>query len=398
MPFQGFLAGPISHLAACCRGFFLARWASRVILETGTAALAVRNPRREQVRHLIYKLDPISDPRWEEFVQRDPRTSVFHSRGWLQAILRTYEYTPVVFTTTPPDRPLENGAVFSIVKSWLISPRLVSLPFSDHADPLMEIEGDLEELLKELRNGQQDGRWKKVEFRPPADGRQHPGWTTFRDGQSFVLHHVDLRPGLDRVYSRFHHDSIQRKIRKAERSGVQQDVGRSERHLQQFFTLHAMTRRRKGLPPPPYSWFRNILDCLGEKAKIRVASRDGRPIAAILTLRFKETAVYKYGCTDDRYHNLGAMPFLLWAAMREEFHSGARDFDLGRSELDNPGLIHFKEKFGAEPAELCYKIFPAEASPTMDKNWRLTWARKLFGLLPDRALIHAGSLIYPHIG
>jgi hypothetical protein len=356
------------------------------------------NPQRKQVRHLIYQLDPISDPRWEEFLQRDPRASVFHSTGWLDAILRTYGYTPVVFTTTAPERPLENGAVFSIVKSWLVSPRLVSLPFSDHVDPLMENQGALEELLKELRNGQQYRRWKKVEFRPPATGRQHPGWTTFYDGQSFVLHHVDLRPGLDRIYSRFHHDSIQRKIHKAERSGVQEDVGRSEHHLRQFFTLHAMTRRRKGLPPPPFSWFRNIVDCLGEQAKIRVASMDGCPIAAILTLRFKETAVYKYGCTDNRYHNLGAMPFLLWAAMQEEFHSGALDFDLGRSELDNPGLIRFKEKFGAGRREFCYKIFPAEPSPTMDKNWRLIWARKLFGLLPEKALIYAGSLIYPHIG
>jgi len=347
---------------------------------------------------LIYKLDPISDPRWGEFLQRDSRASVFHSKGWLQAILRTYDYAPVVFTTTPPGRPLENGAVFSIVKSWLVRPRLVSLPFSDHVDPLMDKEEHLEELLEELRKGQNEREWKKIELRPPATGRRHPGWSTFHDGQSFVLHHVDMRPGLECVYSRFQHDSIQRKIRKAERAGILQDVGGSERHLRQFFTLHAMTRRRKGLPPPPFSWFQNIIDCLGAKAKIRVASVDGRPIAAILTLRFKETVVYKYGCTDDRYHNLGAMPFLLWAAIQEEFHSGAQDFDLGRSELDNPGLIHFKKKFGAEPTELCYKIFPAEASPTMDKNWRLTWARKLFGLLPDRALIHAGSLIYPHIG
>jgi hypothetical protein len=347
---------------------------------------------------LIYRLDPISDPRWQEFLQRHPRASVFHSRGWLQAILRTYDYTPVVFTTTPPGRPLDNGAVFSIVKSWLISPRLVSLPFSDHVDPLVDEDGDLLELLRELQSGLQDGSWKRVEFRPPALGRQSVGWSTLYDGQTFVQHRIDLRLGLDTVYSRFHHDSIQRKIQKAKRSGVQQDVGRSEHHLRQFFALHVMNRRRKSLPPPPYSWFRNVLDCLGERAKIRVAARDGRPIGAILTLRFKETAVYKYGCTDDRYHNLGAMPFLLWKAMEEEYQSGAREFDLGRSEIHNSGLIQFKEKFGAERTDLTYKIFPGERHPCPEKNWRMVWAKKLFGLLPERALIYAGSWIYPHIG
>ena len=137
---------------------------------------------------------------------------------------------------------------------------------------------------------------------------------------------------------------------------------------------------------------------MGEGAKIRLATKDGRPIGAILTLRFKETAVYKYGCTDARYHNLGTMPFLLWRAMQEEFRSGAKDFDLGRSEIDNHGLIHFKSKFGTERRECCYKVYPAKHSPTMDKDWRITWAKNIFAMLPEKALIYAGSLIYPHIG
>jgi len=347
---------------------------------------------------LIYRLDPISDPRWQDFLQGDQRASVFHSPGWLQAIFRTYGYKPVVFTTTPPDRPLENGTVFSIVKSWLVSPRLVSLPFSDHVDPLTGSEEELYELLSELQSGQQDGKWKRVEFRPPSTGPQDHSWAAFHNGQSFILHHIDLRDGLNKVYSRFQHDSIQRKIRKAEHCGVLEDVGRSERHLQMFYALHTMTRRRKSLPPPPSSWFRNILDCLGEKAKIRVALKDDRPIAAILTLRFKETAVYKYGCTDNRYHNLGAMPFLLWKAMEEEYQSGARKFDLGRSETHNSGLIRFKEKFGAEPTEMIHKIFPNKHSSSLEQDRRMVWAKKLFRLLPEKALVYAGSCIYPHIG
>jgi len=64
-----------------------------------------------------------------------PRASVFHSRGWLEALKRTYGYEPIVLTTTP-DGPLSNGLVLCRVKTWL-SRRLVSLPFSDHCDPLL---------------------------------------------------------------------------------------------------------------------------------------------------------------------------------------------------------------------------------------------------------------------
>ena len=37
---------------------------------------------------------------------------------------------------SPPDEPLENGFLFCRVESWLTGRRLVSLPFSDHCEPL----------------------------------------------------------------------------------------------------------------------------------------------------------------------------------------------------------------------------------------------------------------------
>lgn len=347
---------------------------------------------------LIYTFNPLMDPRWQEFLTQQPQASVFHSPGWLHALLETYGYSPLVFTTTPPNQPLENAIVFAVVKTWLIRPRLVSLPFSDHADPLVNTAGNFAELLSELQNEERSGQWTKIELRPTNAGGGSNCWPPFQDGTRFILQKVDLRPGLEGVFSRFHHDSIQRKIRKAERSQVTEEVGQSECQLQQFFALHTLTRRRKALPPPPLAWFRNILRFLGDDVKIRIASKDGQPIAAILTLRFKDTAVYKYGCTDDRFHNLGAMPLLLWRAMEDAFRSGAKEFDLGRSEPENAGLIRFKEKFGAERSTLTYKVYPQESPSELGRDWRMAWSKRIFRLLPQKALVFAGARIYPHIG
>src|SRR3989441_5506420 len=100
-------------------------------------------------------------------------------------------------------------------------------------------------------------------------------------------------------------------------------------------------------------------DCLGDKVKIRMASKDGRPIASVLTLSFKDVLVYKYGCSDERFHNLGGMPLLLWNAIQEGKRNGAREFDMGRSDTDNPGLIAFKEHWGATRSQLTYWRYPA---------------------------------------
>lgn len=88
------------------------------------------------------------------------------------------------------------------------------------------------------------------------------------------------------------------------------EEGRSEILLDKFYDLLLLMRRQHQFPPQPRDWFRNLFACLGEQIKIGVASKDGQPIASILTLSYKGSLVYKYGCSDARFHNLGGMSFL----------------------------------------------------------------------------------------
>jgi len=114
----------------------------------------------------VYKLDPLADPRWEEFLGRHPQASVFHTPGWLEALRRTYDYEPFVVTTAPPGEELRNGIVFCLVKSWLTGRRAVSLPFADHCQPLVECPENLQVLLGALREEQTRAKWKYIELRP----------------------------------------------------------------------------------------------------------------------------------------------------------------------------------------------------------------------------------------
>src|SRR5262245_55854362 len=93
----------------------------------------------------VYALDPLSDARWTDLVERHPLASVFHSRGWLAALKRAYGYDPIALTTTERG-PLENGLALCRIRT-LMSGRLVSLPFSDHCDLLMDRPDDLSAML-----------------------------------------------------------------------------------------------------------------------------------------------------------------------------------------------------------------------------------------------------------
>ena len=67
----------------------------------------------------VYKIDPIKDRRWAEFLDKHPDASVFHTSGWLETLQRTYGYEPVVFTTSPPETELGNGLPFCRITTWL---------------------------------------------------------------------------------------------------------------------------------------------------------------------------------------------------------------------------------------------------------------------------------------
>jgi CelD/BcsL family acetyltransferase involved in cellulose biosynthesis len=342
--------------------------------------------------------DPIRDPRWAHLLERHPSASIFHTPEWLDALRRTYGYEPFVATTSTSSR-LENGIVVCRVKGWT-SRRLVSLPFSDHCAPLVSDPRELQDIVAGLLTiGHGRGR---MELRPLSAPPAIDAALTdegVRAGRTYCLHRLDLRPDSGRIFAGFHPSSTQRAIRRAEREGVTYAVGTSDDLLAAFYRVLRMSRRRHGLPPPPIAWFRNLRATMGDRLALHVASHDGQPVAALLALSLKSTLFYKYGGSDAARHRLGAMPLLFWQTMRWAKDRGATELDLGRSDLDQPGLMVFKDHLGATRSRLTYYEHPSpRATATPGPAWLSRAAGRVFARLPDAALDLAGRLIYRHLG
>ena len=344
----------------------------------------------------VYKLNPLQDSRWQDFVDRHPHGSVFHSTQWLDALKRTYGYEPEVYTTTPPTKELSSGVVFCRVRSWLSGSRLVSLPFSDHCEPLAD-PPEIAELIHSLRVSRHSKGWKYIELRPvgPNAGAQTGDLTKT---ESYSLQILDLKPSLDTLFRNFHKSCIQRKIQRAQRENLIYEAGRSEQLLKKFYDLLLLTRRRHGLPPQPFTWFRNAVACLGDHILIRIASKNDQAVASIITLQYKDVLVYKYGCSDSLFNNLGGNSLLFWKAIQDAKEAGLRKFDLGRSETDNRGLITFKENWGAVSMPLDYYRLPARQPFHLHSGWRSRIAKGVFSVMPDTLFAATGKLLYRHIG
>ena len=343
----------------------------------------------------VYTLNPLLDSRWEDFAETHPRASIFHTPGWLEALRRTYGYEPIVYTTSAPGTPLTNGMVFCRVRSWLTGDRMVSLPFTDHCEPLVEGSEEVKEILGSLQCALGKEKFNYIELRPlSASALKESG---MQENNSFCFHALDLHAELGELFGRLQKDSIQRKIRRAEREALFYEEGRSDTLLKKFYRLFVQTRRRHKVPPQPLDWFRNVVTCLGDRLKIRVASKAGRPIASIITLRHGRTTVYKYGGSDASAHNLGAMPFLFWKAIEDAKNDGAQKFDFGRSDCDNPGLITFKDRWGSQRTALTYWRMPGRGARGSDQ-WKLKVAGPIFACMPDLFLAASGRILYRHLG
>lgn len=345
----------------------------------------------------IYSFDPLGDQRWTRFLDRRADASVFHTAAWLGALRRTYGYEPVVYTSAPPGRELSDGLLFCRINTWLTGKRLVSLPFSDHAALLVDDQEVLRQMLSLVWEQVRTGVFKYVEIRPvdqPVACDPPPGLT---QTAKFYWHRLSLEKPLNVLFKSFHKSCVQRRIGRAEREGLTYEEGRSEQLIQQFYRLLLLTHRRHGIPPQPISWFRNLAECLGDNITIRVAARNGDAVASMITLNHKDSMVYKYGCSDERYHNSGGVVFLMWRAIQDAKTRQLNELDLGRSDYDNAGLVNFKENFGAAPSTLVYWGYPERSRPDQNR-WDLRAARRIVTRIPTAALPMVGQLLYRHMG
>jgi hypothetical protein len=123
----------------------------------------------------------------------------------------------------------------------------------------------------------------------------------------------------------------------------------------------------------------------------------------MITLRHKRTLVYKYGGSDARYNNLGSIHSLYWEAIQQAKALGLEEFDLGRSDSDQSGLIRFKSRWGATVSSLTYlRLAPSSNArhwfEPMGASWKSRAAQYFIAHVPARVLPAIGSLLYKHIG
>lgn len=152
------------------------------------------------------------------------------------------------------------------------------------------------------------------------------------------------------------HQKWRYNIRLAERKGVTVRICGKEM-VPAFSDLMLTTGVRDGFVTRPPEYFANMLDNLGEHARLYMAFHEGQPIAGTLAIHYGDKVWYLYGASSNEHRNLMPNYLLQWSMIQWAVETGCSVYDFrgvsGDISEDNPlyGLYKFKKGFGGDFTE-----------------------------------------------
>jgi hypothetical protein len=342
----------------------------------------------------IQIIDPITYPNWDDLLLSCPDYSFFHSSAWSRVLAESYGYTPLYFTV------LEKGKVRALVpimevNSFITGKRGVSLPFTDFCDPIIPNGVPFPDLLNWIIEYGQKHRWKYLELRGGQGflGSNSPSST-------YLGHNVDLIKGEQQIFSGLR-DSTRRNIKKAVKQGVKVEISQSLNSLKEFYRLNCITRKRHGLPPQPFWFFKKVHEhVISQNLGIVVlGSSENNIVAGAVFFHFGKDVFFKYGASDKTFHHLRPNNLVMWEAIKWYSQNEFKSLCFGRTEPENQGLIQFKSGWGGAEQQINYYRYDFKKGSFVSGSPKVTdFHNKIFRNMPIPLLNKIGNILYKHVG
>lgn len=318
--------------------------------------------------------------------------SVFHTKNWSSVIDETYKFKTLRIVN------FKNGRLSSLlpiteIKLPFMKKKGVSLPYTDYCQLLAKWEGDGQKIIKEAVNLGKERNWAYYEYR----GGEITGYKNF-SYQQYVLHTLNINEDISQLKQNLKKRAI-RKIKASNKVGLSVEISKDSTYLNIYYSLHCKTKKRHGLPPQPYLFFKMIYKNLIQKGYgfISVAIWKNHVISAQLFLFSNTQGIYKYGSSNKKGLELSASYLLMWESIKYLKTCGVKSVSLGRTAIENQGLLMFKDSWGAKRNDLTYtKIYYKKVK--ISKNKLLPVAKEIFKYLPIFLLKIIGRLAYPYVG
>lgn len=321
--------------------------------------------------------------------------SFFHCKEWAQVLFESYGYEPIYFSIFENDK-LTAVLPMMLVKSWLTGNRAVSLPFSDHCDPLFKFFQQSDIITKEVISFCEVKEMKYVEFR--SSGTKFP--FEAQEYRTDLNHSLKLNGDETVLFSNFS-ENTRRNIKKALKYNLSLNIKNDYAGIKLFYNMHCFTRKRHGLPPQPFPFFENIYKNIITKGigDILFAVSGTNYIAGAIYFKFGTKILYKFGASIKDSNELRGNYFVMWEAIKKYLSEGFNEIDLGRTEINHKGLQRFKCGWNTDELLIYTSRYNIKRMKFQTVSKRTDGIHNIiFNHFPIFLLKLVGNSVYKHIG
>jgi len=349
-------------------------------------------------------IDPAQDPRWDKFVENHPFGWVVHLSGWKQVLEKSFKhmkghYLALIDTTTDD---IQAALPLFEVRSWLIGNRLISIPFATLCDPLISSGEQMDILFNSAVKLSRDLGISRIELRTFMSSPFIGNNSLTRDDY-YKHHYIPLDKEPEELKKSFHRTNVRQRIRRAQNIGLDHRVADSESDVMTFYELHTKTRKKIGLPPQPYTFFKQLWRTFSPSKRmvLLLAERNNITLAGLILFKFKDRVSAEFLASDERYLNVSPNHLLFWEAIKSAYDEGYKIFDFGRTSPNNETLMTFKNRWGTQLVDLPQYFYPENAFKPGKKQESST-GYKLINKICHRSSESVckllGRICYRHLG
>jgi CelD/BcsL family acetyltransferase involved in cellulose biosynthesis len=338
----------------------------------------------------VVAADPLTDPRWRTLAA-SPGASLFTSPPWIAAVSETYGFVPQARIALDASGTPVGGLAWVRVDDARGS-RLLSLPFSDRADPLVPDLPTWNAVSAAVTSGDPPFTLRCLDDSPAsADERMRVVGEAAWHGTP-----IDAEP--DELRGRIAPQS-RRNLANAARSGVKVDVSDDLDAVRAMHRLHVRLRKAKyHLLAQPVAFFERIWSefAPADGCVTLLARVDDEVIAAAIFLEWAGVLYYKFGASAQEHLRVRPNDAIYWAAIHYAAERGLHLVDWGLSDRDQPGLVAYKRKWASVERSL---VTLRAGAPAAEQHTLGTELGELTRLLtdesvPDDITERAGAVLY----
>ncbi len=303
---------------------------------------------QQQSHPVIRLLCPADFARWDEFIFEHPHGSPFHLIAWKRTIEEAFGYKPL-YLVAWGGNSIDGVLPLFLVRNFVTGSALISTPFAVYGGALFRTEAAQAALRAQVTAMGRELGAGYVEIRN-AHEAQCLGFSRI---SRYVTFACNLSPHPEEMLK-----AIPRKTRAVIRKSLTQEFSTliAGEDFRTFELLFARSLRRLGTPCFPSGFFRSLLRNFGQMADIRETHLGGSPVAAVLSLYFRDQVLPYYGASEPDYNVQAPSSFMYYDLMRSAARQGLKVYDFGRSKKNSGGSHDFKAHWGMDVRELPYEI------------------------------------------